>query len=96
MTAPSQRTNLSPVHVNIHTMTLQKAIKQTSVRFSATKEIGEMTAVAPNIRNTLKIFDPRTFPIAISTSFFLAAAMDVTSSGRLVPTATIASVPFLI
>ena len=32
-----------------------------------------------------------TFPNAISTSFFLAATIDVTSSGRLVPSATIVS-----
>ena len=34
------------------------------------------------------IFEPITLPSAISTSFFLAATMEVTNSGRLVPQAT--------
>ena len=37
----------------------------------------------------MKIFEPTTFPIAISSSFFLAATIDVTSSGSEVPRATI-------
>ena len=35
------------------------------------------------------MLEPITFPSAISTSFFLAATIEVTSSGRLVPNATI-------
>ena len=37
----------------------------------------------------LKIFDPTTFPIANPVSPFFVATIDVTSSGRDVPTATI-------
>ena len=55
------------------------------------KLTGEITAAAPRIRRILKIFEPTTFPTAISSSFFLAATMDVTSSGRLVPKATMVS-----
>ena len=42
----------------------------------------------PKIRNTLKILEPTTFPRAMSLSPFLAATIEVTSSGREVPTAT--------
>lgn len=37
----------------------------------------------------LKIFDPTTFPMAISLSPFLVATILVTSSGKEVPMATI-------
>ena len=42
----------------------------------------------PKIRNTLKILEPTTFPRAMSLSPFLAATIEVTNSGREVPTAT--------
>ena len=44
-----------------------------------------------NVNKILKMLEPITFPSAISTSFFLAATIDVTSSGRLVPIATMVS-----
>ena len=47
-----------------------------------------MAPAIPNISKILKILDPIAFPKAISTSFLRAATMEVTSSGRLVPNAT--------
>ena len=47
-----------------------------------------ITAATPIISVILKIFEPITFPRAISFSPFFDATKDVTSSGRLVPTAT--------
>ena len=56
-------------------------------------EIGAwaISPTIPRIKDILMILDPTTFPIAISFSPFFAATTDVTSSGRLVPTATIVS-----
>lgn len=45
--------------------------------------------VTPSTHKTLKILAPTMFPIAISLFFFKTAITDVTSSGRLVPIATI-------
>ena len=47
--------------------------------------IGFIIELIPKIKNTLKIFEPITFPIAISFFLRLAATSDVTSSGRDVP-----------
>lgn len=47
-----------------------------------------MIAEVPNITRIFMIFDPTTFPIAISEFPLLAAMIDVTSSGILVPIAT--------
>ena len=49
----------------------------------------EITEENPKINIMLKIFDPTTFPKAISFSFLIEATILVTSSGRDVPTATI-------
>ena len=43
----------------------------------------------PNINRILKILDPIIFPIAISSLFFMIAAIEVTSSGNEVPAAII-------
>ena len=43
----------------------------------------------PKINEMFIMFEPTTFPIAMSFSPFLDAITEVTSSGRLVPTATI-------
>ena len=51
--------------------------------------IGLILEETPNINNILNILDPRTFPIAISFSPFVAAIIEVTNSGRDVPIATI-------
>ena len=50
---------------------------------------GEIVEAKPIINKILKIFDPITFPMAISVSSFFVATTEVTSSGREVPTATI-------
>ena len=57
-----------------------------SITFSIRKVIGLMVAATPSTIRILKTFDPTTLPTAISNSFFLAATMDVTSSGKDVPT----------
>ena len=55
------------------------------------KAIGLIAEPTPSTSRILKMFDPMTFPTAISTSFFRAATIEVTSSGRLVPIAQIVS-----
>ena len=62
-----------------------------SIAFSVIKAIGLIAEPTPSTSRILKMFDPMTFPTAISTSFFRAATIEVTSSGRLVPIAQIVS-----
>ncbi len=50
--------------------------------------MGIRIAVTPRIQRILKIFEPTTFPTAISDSFFIDATIEVNNSGKLVPTAT--------
>ena len=52
---------------------------------------GLIILVTHRIQKILKIFDPTTFPIAMSVSHFLTAMTEVASSGREVPIATIES-----
>ena len=54
-------------------------------------EIGDINDDIPKMNSMLNIFDPTTLPTAIPVSPFLAATIDVTSSGSDVPTATIVS-----
>ena len=54
-------------------------------------DIGFITAANPKTKSILNKFDPITLPIAISVSPFFIATIDVTNSGREVPTATIVS-----
>lgn len=76
-------------------ITKPKAIKLTaSSTHKSTKEaieiaIGCMALETPKINKRLKIFEPTTLPTAIPVSPLDAATIDVTSSGRLVPIATI-------
>ena len=49
---------------------------------------GETSVVSPITHSTLKIFEPRTFPIAMSGSLRIAATTESESSGILVPSAT--------
>ena len=44
-----------------------------------------MTAEEPSTKKVLKMLDPTTLPIAMSTLFFIAATTDVASSGSDVP-----------
>ena len=60
-----------------------------SIIFSPINCNGLIADAIPSTIRILKIFEPIAFPTAISTSFFLAATMDVTSSGRDVPIETI-------
>ena len=53
-----------------------------SMMFAIMKPMGEITAAVHRISRILKILEPTTFPTAISSSFFRAATIDVTSSGR--------------
>ena len=62
-----------------------------SIMLSQAKATGLIAAATPSTRRMLKILEPMTFPSAISTSSFLAATMEVTSSGRLVPMAIMVS-----
>ena len=48
--------------------------------------IGFIIPVTPKTKKMLKIFEPITFPTAISFCFFIVAITEVTSSGREVPT----------
>ena len=50
--------------------------------------MGWMAAESPRIKSRLKTLEPTAFPTASPVSPFLAATMEVTSSGREVPTAT--------
>ena len=51
-------------------------------------ESGEIREEMPKIKERLATFDPIIFPITISPSFLLAAAIETESSGREVPIAT--------
>ena len=51
--------------------------------------IGFIIAEVPSISNILNMFEPIILPIAMSLSPFNAATTLVTSSGRLVPIASI-------
>ena len=59
-----------------------------SITFSMMNPMGLSVEATPRIIRMLNTLDPTTFPTAMSSSFFLAAVTEVTSSGRLVPIAT--------
>ena len=59
--------------------------------FSRIKATGLIADEIPRTIRILKILDPTAFPTAISTSFFLAATTEVTSSGSEVPIDTMVS-----
>ena len=61
----------------------------TSKFIEKSKGIDFIVAVVPKIKNTLKIFEPITFPTIISGFFFTAATIEVANSGSDVPTAII-------
>ena len=88
MIMPSFLLSLFFVHAISHTTILKPTRITISTTFSIKNAIGLMDDATPSTSSILKILDPTTFPTAISGSFFFAATMDVTSSGRLVPTAT--------
>ena len=49
---------------------------------------GAIVEEIPRIRKILKMLDPTTFPIAMSTFFLRTATIEVASSGREVPMET--------
>ena len=59
-----------------------------SINNSGATLIGVNAEEAPKINKMLKILEPTALPKAIPDSCFLAAVIDVTSSGSEVPTAT--------
>ena len=73
----------------IHTTTENTTKTMMSITFSPISCNGLIADAIPSTIRMLKILEPIAFPTAISTSFFLAATMDVTSSGRDVPIETI-------
>lgn len=52
---------------------------------------GVIKAETPSTKKILKILEPTTLPIAISTFFFLTATIDVANSGSEVPIETMVS-----
>ena len=58
-------------------------------KFTLVVSIGVTKAMVDKTNKILKIFDPIMFPIEISNSFLNTATNVVTTSGRLVPIATI-------
>ena len=63
----------------------------TSIFAPVSKGRGLISDVIPRIKKILKILEPTIFPTAISDFFFRAATIEVASSGRDVPAATIVS-----
>ena len=63
----------------------------TSIIASLATAIGCSVAEDPKINSMLNMLEPTTLPIASPLSPFFAATIDVTSSGREVPIATIVS-----
>ena len=73
---------------NHRSIAMPTATKESMINFEA-KGTGVMRADVPTTKRILKMLDPTIFPIAMSEFPFLAANMDVTSSGNEVPRATI-------
>ena len=91
MAIPSFRVIFLFVAANAHTNTENPTRIIISIRFSVKILIGLIAEAIPSTIKILKILDPTAFPTAISTSSFLAATMDVTSSGSDVPIETMVS-----
>ena len=88
---PSKRSSFFFVQASAHTSTLIATRITISITFSMINVIGLIVAAIPSTNRILKILEPITLPSAISSSFLRAATTEVTSSGRLVPQATIVS-----
>ena len=74
-----------PVKTKINSRTETPILTHKSVTLSVVTFRGDMPAEAPRIRKVLKIFEPTTFPMAISAFFLRAAIKEVANSGREVP-----------
>ena len=88
--APSQRSIFLPFPVNrkMNNKIPTKIFTRTSNMEFSFNSTGAITVETPRIKNILKMFDPTTFPIAMSTFFLRTATMEVASSGREVPMET--------
>ena len=91
MIIPSLRLISFEVHAKTRVIALIMIRKAMSIIFSRANPTGLIAAATPSTKRILKILEPMTLPSAISTSSFLEATMEVTSSGRLVPMAMIVS-----
>ena len=84
--SPSRKTSLT----NIRKMMLVRiTIGRSKNLVVYESAIGAIQALIPRIKNILAILDPNTFPIAISVLPLILSSTDTTSSGILVPIATI-------
>ncbi len=90
MIPPTRLSNEYFLHINQNTKEINVKIA-VSISAVISTWIGLNIEEIPKIHKILNKLDPIIFPIAISFSPFLAATTLVTSSGRLVPTATIVS-----
>ena len=80
---------LVPIKLNNHIVNVQK---QSNIKFcinSVVNSRGVSIAPIPKIKSKLSVQEPIIFPTAKSVSFFIIDTIDVTSSGRAVPIATI-------
>ena len=91
--APSHLSNdrFLPVNMQAKSSKLAKMTTPTSMLLLILKGSGFTTELIPRTKKILKIFEPTTLPIAISTFLFFAATAEVASSGRDVPIATMVS-----
>ena len=87
-TAPSHLDIVFLVFANTNKITALINRMIQSVRDSPNTLSGEIVADIPRIKRILKIFDPIAFPRARPLSPFRVATIEVTSSGREVPIAT--------
>ena len=88
MIPPSVREIFLPVAENARTSELTPITATVSMIARISTVIGEMSALKPRINTMLKMFEPIALPSARSLSPFFAATIEVTSSGRDVPIAT--------
>lgn len=80
-----------PVSIAINNNKLAQIFTNISMLLDLLNGRGFILALIPNIQKVLKIFEPTTFPIAISDCFLYAATADAANSGNEVPIATTVS-----
>lgn len=86
---PSRLPILKPVLANTNNTNVNTIMIMTSINTLSLTAIGVIAEDAPRTNRMLKILLPTMFPKAISLSFFNAAEIDVTNSGKEVPIAII-------
>lgn len=87
-TAPSFLSTSFLLYANIAPIIVMIVIKPISDTISGVIGKGLIALLIPKMNRILKILDPSTLPITIPLSPFLSAVIDVTSSGKDVPIAT--------